>query len=51
MDLFKKTVQRPGAWVARIWWDQEGLDLSGANEMEAVAEDGEEIREGEEEDR
>ena len=22
MDLYEETVRRPGAWVARRWWDQ-----------------------------
>ena len=49
LDLCEKTLQRPGYWIARIWWDQEGLDLSGAREMVAAATDREEGREGEEE--
>ena len=32
----------------RRWWEQEGLDLSDAREMEAASADGEEGREGEE---
>ena len=35
LDLCKKTARRLGAWVASIWWEQEGLDLAG--EMEATA--------------
>ena len=30
IDLCEKTLRRPGAWVARIWWHQEVLDLAGA---------------------
>ena len=29
LDLCKETVLRSGAWVARIWWYQEVLDLEG----------------------
>ena len=44
LDLCEKTLQRPGYWIARIWWDQEGLDLAGAREMVAAAADREEGR-------
>ena len=27
MDLCEQPTQRPGAWVSRRWWEQEGLDL------------------------
>ena len=30
MDLCDYMVSRPGAWVAKRWWEQEGLDLAGA---------------------
>ena len=30
MNLCKETVRMPGMWVAKMWWDQEGLDLVGA---------------------
>ena len=46
LDLCEKTLQRPGYWIARIWWDQEGLDLAGARAVleEAVdVEDGREV--------
>ena len=50
MDLYYNTVQRLGAWVARTWWDKEGLDLDGASLEVAAAADGGEGREGEDED-
>ena len=37
LDLCGETVQRYRAWVARIWWDQEGLELAGS--MAGTAED------------
>ena len=49
IDLCKKTAQRPGEWVARRWWYQEGLELTGAR-AEAAA-DGKEGIKGEEEER
>ena len=30
LDLCEEAVQRPGAWVSRRWWEQEGIDLAGA---------------------
>ena len=32
MDLCKETVWRYGAGVYRIWWENEGLDLTGTRE-------------------
>ena len=40
MDLCERLVRRPGSWVSRRWWEQEGLDLAG--EREQVVADGEE---------
>ena len=40
MYLCEKTVQMPGARFARIWWEQEVMDLAGARAAAAVAEDG-----------
>ena len=61
LDLLEKMVRRPWAWVARRWWDQEGLELAGTREVAeaeveaAVAAEMEEgrdkRREEEEEDR
>ena len=48
LDLCKKNVQRPGAWVAWRWWEQEGIDIAGTRARAATAEDGEEERSGEE---
>ena len=46
MDLCDRTVRRPGSWVARIWWEQEGIDLVGTRERDEAAADGEEDRGG-----
>ena len=35
-------MQRPGAWVDRRWWYQEGIDLAGARERAESVADGEE---------
>ena len=48
MELYKKTVQKPGAWFAWKWWEQEGIYLLGARARAAAAADREEEREGEE---
>ena len=37
-------MQRPGSWVYRRWWEQEGLDLTGERNQAAAAEDREEER-------
>ena len=42
MDLCERYVLRPGAWVSRKWWDQEGLDLEESKERAAEESDGEE---------
>ena len=47
MDLCERLVRRPGAWVSRRWWEQEGLNLSGKRERAAVAAEGEAGRIGE----
>ena len=39
LDLRKKTVRRPGAWVARRWWEQEGTYLSSLRARVAAEED------------
>ena len=48
MDLCKKTVQRPGIWVAQRWCKQEGIDLAGARARTATEADREDEREVEE---
>ena len=35
LDLCKDTVQRSGLWVARRWWEKEGLYLAGKRVAEA----------------
>ena len=44
IDLCKRSVQRPGAWVYRKWWEQEVIELTGASKRATAAEDGEEER-------
>ena len=39
LDLRKKTVRRPGAWVARRWWEQEGIHLASLRAQVAAEED------------
>ena len=46
LDLCEETVRRPGAWVSRIWWEQEGLDLAGARVAVSSVVDGEGGSEG-----
>ena len=48
LDLYKRTVRRPGAWFVWRWWEQEGLDLAYASYQAAEAADGEEGRRREE---
>ena len=38
LDLCEETVRMPGTWVAKRWWEQEGLDLARARAAAAVAE-------------
>ena len=40
LDLCKNTVRRPGAWFDRRWWEQEGIELTGARKRAAEAADG-----------
>ena len=37
LDLCEQSVRRPGAWVSWRWWEQEGIDISGAREWVAEA--------------
>ena len=39
MDLCKEVVQSPGAWVTKMWWYQEGLDLKGARAVVVAADE------------
>ena len=48
MDQCEEMVQMTGAWVAKRWWEQEGLDLAGAR---AAAAEEDEEREEEEMER
>ena len=48
LEIYEKPVRRPGAWVYRQWWDQEGLDLEGVKERVMAESDGEEEKCGEE---
>ena len=36
MDLCERYVWRPGAWVYRQWWEQEGIYLEGEKERAVV---------------
>ena len=36
LDLCENMDRSLGAWVARIWWQNEGLYLAGARAMEAT---------------
>ena len=38
LDLGEGKVWTLGEWVAKIWWDQEGLDLAGARAVAATSE-------------
>ena len=42
LDLCERSARRPGAWVSRRWWEQDGLDLEGAKKRAAAELDGEE---------
>ena len=44
MDLCEQSDRRPGEWVYRQWWEQEGLYLEGAKEIEAEESEGEEAQ-------
>ena len=32
LDLCERSARRPGAWVSRRWWEQDGLYLEGGEE-------------------
>ena len=51
LDLCKEMVRRYVTWVARLWWDQEGLELAGARTAATTAAYGEGESEGGEEQR
>ena len=38
-DLCEETVQMPGTWFAKSWWEQKGLDLVGLWAAAAAAEE------------
>ena len=39
MDLCEETVQIPGMWVVKRWWEKEVLYLVGAWEVTAAPEE------------
>ena len=39
IDFCEEAVWRPGTWVGKIWWEQEGLDLEGEWEAEEADEE------------
>ena len=47
LDLYERSVWRPGDWVSWRWCKQEGIDLEWEREREEVALDGEEEKCGE----
>ena len=36
LEICEDTVQRPGAWVARRWWEKEGMYLADARAAAAA---------------
>ena len=44
MDLCERTVRRLGGWIARRWWEQEGINIAGEREQTEAAADREEER-------
>ena len=32
LELCEETVQMPGTWVAKRWWEKEGMEMAGAME-------------------
>ena len=42
LDLCEKSNRRPGAWVARCWWELTGIYWKGAIEREEAASESEE---------
>ena len=44
MGLCEETVRMPGAWIAKRWWEHEGLDLAGARAAAVAAAEGERKR-------
>ena len=39
LDLYKETVQIPGTWLEKRWWEHEELDLVGVWVAEAAEEE------------
>ena len=44
LDLYERSVRRPGAWVFWRWWEQKGLDLEGEKKIEAAESEGEKVK-------
>ena len=42
LDLCERSARRPGAWVYRRWWEQDGLDLEGVKKRAEAESDREE---------
>ena len=42
MELYERSVWKPGAWVYLLWCEKEGIYLEGVRERAAAASDGEE---------
>ena len=47
LNLYERSLQRPGAWVSWRWWEQEGIELEGSRERASVTSEWEEEKRGE----
>ena len=47
VDLCKETVQRPGTWVTKMWWEKEVMYLMVEREAAVAKEGGKEKTDGE----
>ena len=47
LDLCEWSERSMGGWVGVWWWDQVGINMSGAREAAAEEDGGEELRRGE----
>ena len=39
LEICEETVQMPGIWLVKSWWEQKGLDLEGLQATTAEAEE------------
>ena len=47
LDLYERSVLRPGSWVSWWWWEKEGIDIKGEKERATLDSDGEDYKCGE----